>query len=77
MVTFEVSTIIWGIGSVVMVILGFLFNRAISNLDARLDKADERACLLDKKVDEIRSDLDHLLGEHETIKESCKTRRRK
>lgn len=77
MVTIEISTIIYGGVSCIVVVLGFLLARLLSDIRERIDKADSRACLLDKKVDGIRSDLDHLLGEHETIKEECKKRRRK
>lgn len=77
MVTIEISTIIYsGVGCLVAVV-GFLLVRLLSDIRERIDKTDARACVLDKRVDAIKSDLDHLLGEHESIKEQCKKPRRR
>lgn len=65
MVTIEISQIIYGVISVGLVILGFLVVRAFRQYDERLDRVD-------KELKKLRSDQDHLQGEHSVM---CKRKK--
>ena len=77
MVTLSVSHIIYGAISVLLAILGFFLVRFFGRNDRRHDKTSEQISALYDKIAEINGKLDHLLGEHDSIKEQCKTKRRK
>lgn len=69
MVTIEISQIIYGVFSVGLVIMGFLVVRTLKQNDDRHDQHDT-------EIKTVRSDLDRLLGEHDSIKDQCRKRKK-
>lgn len=70
MVTLSVSHIFWGVVSVIMVVLWFFVVRFFRRNDEQHAETKSNVLLLGEKIEKMRSELDHLLGEHETL---CKT----
>lgn len=70
MVSIETNAIVYLVFSCVVAVLGFFIARTFSNYD-------ERFKILTERLNDVVVRLEHLIGEHEAIKENCKPRRRK
>ena len=77
MVTLSISHIFWGVISAVMVVLWFFIVRFFKRTDERFHELQDTDRDLYDKIGGLTRELEHLLGEHDSIKEQCKTKRRK
>jgi len=75
MVSIEISTILFVVGGSILGLLGFFGARAFANYDRRFASHDERARLIDAKIDAINDKLNELIGEHNA--RTCIPRARK
>jgi hypothetical protein len=70
MVSIETNAIVYLVFSCVVAVLGFFIARTFANYD-------ERFKILTERLNDVVVRLEHLIGEHEAIKEQCLKRRRK
>jgi hypothetical protein len=75
MVTIEISTIVYSFISIILAVVGVLIIRTLRGYDKKHEECEEWRRQHDERLLEIRSDFEHLLGEHDAI--TCKQKKKR